>query len=284
MDTVRTLETHIARLTLIALAVFAPIETYASWQMLGGAKGLIHPSYIVTFTAMVLMLVGARHSLRARPRCSPALMCISHAWIVAYGLRAVIWRTRAVGRGLELHFGIVELWATAAAVTVGVAMLCVSLVLTLRASGAGGYPPSLRTLERRLAIFALGVLTLFVPIETWATVQMGGAAALIRANYLQKVAGMLLLVVGARHALRAGPRGAPAVLCAGCAWSAATLWSATVNRLVAIGQGAELWWGSVELAFVVISTVIALGSFAVALYLTIRWSSLAALKAARIAV
>lgn len=280
-----SIETRIAKLTLIALAVFAPIETYASWQMLGGAKGLIHPAYIVTFTGMVLMLVGARHSLRARPRCSPALMCIAHAWIVAYGLRGVIWRTRAVGQGLELHFGIVELWATAAAVTVGVAILCVSLVLTLRASGAGEYPASLRTVERRLAIFALAVLTLFVPIETWATVQMGGAVALIQANFLQKVAGMLLLVVGARHSWRAGPSGAPGVFCAGCAWSASTLWSATVGRLVALAQGAELWWGSVELAFVVISTLIALGSFAVALYLTIRWSSLAALKVpARIAV
>ena len=281
----RTLETRIAKLTLIGLALFAPIETYATWQMLGGARGLVHPAFIVTFAGMVLMFVGARHSLQARPRCSPALMCVSHAWIVAYGLRGVIWRTRAVGRGVELHFGMIELWATAAAVTVGVAIFCVSLVLTLRASGTVEYPPSLRTIERRLAIFALGVLTLFVPIETWATVQMGGVVALIQANFLQKVVGMLLLVVGARHALRAGPMGAPAVLCAGCAWSAATLWSATVSRLVAIGQGAELWWGSVELAFVVISTLIALGSFAVAFYLTARWSSLDALKSpARIAV
>ena len=165
MSDPRALETRVAKLTLIGLAIFAPVETYASWQMLGGAVGLLHPSYLVTCIGMVLMYVGARTSFRGRPRCAPTLMCVAYAWIVSYGLRSAMWRTGAVRQRIELHFGILELWATAAAATAGLAIFCVSLWLALRATGGTDYPESLRTVERRLAIFALGALVIWAPIE-----------------------------------------------------------------------------------------------------------------------
>lgn len=263
------METRVAQATLVALAVFAPVETYATWQMLGGAGGLIHPSYIVTFTGMVLMLTGAVHSLRARPRRSPELLCVSHAWIVGYGLRSAFWRLDAVRSGQPLHFGIGELWATVAAVTFGTAMLAISFVLTLRAPTSDDPATGARrTLETRVAAVSLALLAMFAPIETWATWQLGGAGALIEPRFAHKIAGMVLLIVGVQHSLNARPRRAAGAMCAAHAWWAAAGWSATVGRFRALSQGAQLRWGATELWFVTVTTTIALAAFGVSLYLT----------------
>lgn len=275
MDRLRTLETRLAQLTLVALAIFAPIETYASWQMFGGARGLIHPTYIVTFTGMVLMLVGATHSLRARPRRSPALLCISHAWIVAYGLRSAFWRLNAVGKGLELHFGNSELWATVFAAAVALAAFGVSFVLTLRVPAVRGpSSPRRRTLETRVAFFSLMALVVFAPVETVATWQMGGGAvALIGPNFVHKMAGMVLLIVGVRHSLSARPALAPGPMCAAHAWWASTGWSATAGRFYAVTSGATLHWGTPELWLVALSTLVVLATFSVSFSLTVGVSS-----------
>ena len=270
----RTAETRVAQLTLVGLAIFAPLETYATWQMLGGARGLIHPAYIVTFTGMVLMLVGARHSLAARPRCSPALLCVSHAWIVAYGLRSAFWRLNAVGRGLELHFGMIELWATVFAAAVALAAFGVSFVLTLRAPVARGHASArMRTFETWVACFSLVALAVFAPIETVATWQMGGgAAALVGPNFVHKLTGMVLLIVGVRHSLAARPARAPGAMCAAHAWWASTGWAATVGRFSAIAHGATLHWGTPELWLVGISTLVVLATFSVSFSLTAQAS------------
>ena len=270
----RTAETRLAQLTLVGLAIFAPIETYASWQMLGGLWGLIHPLYIVTFAGMVLMFIGATHSLRARPRSSPALLCIAHAWIAAYGLRSAFWRLNAVGRGLELHFGIVELWATVFAAAVALAAFGVSFVLTLRAPVARGPSPArLRTLESGVAFFSLVSLAVFAPTETVATWQMGGgAAALVGPNFVHKLAGMVLLIIGVRHSLTARPGLAPGALCAAHAWWASTGWSATAGRVYAVSRGARLRWGTPELWLVGLSTLLVLATFSVSFYLTAQQS------------
>lgn len=274
MDALRTLETRLAWLTLVALAVFAPVETFASWQMLGGARGLIHPAYLVTFTGIVLMLVGALHSLRARPQPSPAPLCVSHAWIVGYGLRSAFWRIDAVGKGIDLHFGQVELWATVGGAAVGVAAFAMTLVLTLRAAPARVESISARTLETRLAIFSLLILCLLAPIETAASWQLGGGlAGLVHPYFVHKVAGMVLLVVGARHSLAARPLSAPGVMCAAHAWWAATGWGATVGRYVAVSEGAELHWGSLEFWFVGACFFVALTAFVGSFYLTWRASA-----------
>jgi hypothetical protein len=269
VDRLRTVETRVAQATLVALAIFAPAETYATWQMLGGLRGLIHPAYIVTFTGMVLMLVGAVHSLRARPWRSPELLCVSHAWIVGYGLRSAFWRIDVVRSGEALYFGIGELWATVAAVTVGTAILAISFVLTLRAPTSDDPAAGARrTLETRIAAVSLALLAMFAPIETVATWQLGGAAALIEPRFVHKIAGMVLLIVGVQHSLKARPRRAPGAMCAAHAWWAAAGWGATAGRFHAISQGAQLRWGAAELWFVAVTTAIALAAFGVSLCLT----------------
>lgn len=68
----RRTETRLAIPSLFCLAVFAPIETIASWQMMGGPHALVHPGYLGDVVGFVLLFVGARRSLRARPRRAPA--------------------------------------------------------------------------------------------------------------------------------------------------------------------------------------------------------------------
>ena len=66
----RSLETALARVTLGMLVVYIPGETWASLP-----DGLLNPYYIVDAIAMVLLLFGALHSLRARPRPAPGMLC-----------------------------------------------------------------------------------------------------------------------------------------------------------------------------------------------------------------
>ena len=76
----RTAETRLAKLTLSALAIFVPFETYASYVFAAsGARFLIHPGYLHSVAGMALLFAGAYDSLKAWPRCAPGLMCASHA-------------------------------------------------------------------------------------------------------------------------------------------------------------------------------------------------------------
>src|SRR6187402_1689749 len=64
----RRIETRLARLTLAGLAVYAPLETMASWQMVGGVHVLVHPGFLQSLVAFGLLFWGSMRSLRARPR------------------------------------------------------------------------------------------------------------------------------------------------------------------------------------------------------------------------
>ena len=128
----RVFETALARLTLTVAAVFAVIETVASWQMVGGASALIHPGYLGSLAGIVLLFVGARHSLAARPRRSPAVMCASHAWWAGTGWHAASLRFTAAQRGETLFYGSPELWATGVAAILAVAAFTASLYLTVQ--------------------------------------------------------------------------------------------------------------------------------------------------------
>ena len=142
-DTWRTTETRHAVTTAIGLAVYAVLETVASWQMFGGAKALIHPGYLHSLTGMGLLFAGAFHSLRARPRPAPGLMCASHAWYAATFWRAATLRINIAEGGSQLFYGSPELWVTIGAAGVVIAMFAVSLVLTYHAESAthGGSRP-----------------------------------------------------------------------------------------------------------------------------------------------
>jgi hypothetical protein len=136
MMNLRTIETQLARLTLVALAVFALVETVASWQMFGGSRALVHPGYLGSVAGIVLLYVGARHSLRARPRRAPAVMCASHAWWAGVGWHAASFRFSATQRGDQLFYGSPELWATVGGAAAALLVFAMSLFLTYRSEGS----------------------------------------------------------------------------------------------------------------------------------------------------
>jgi hypothetical protein len=82
---------------------------------------------------MVLLLAGARRSLRARPRPAPALLAAAYAWAAANGWRATFLRVSEVRRGGALEHGGGELWAVAIATGIALGCLALSLYLVVRA-------------------------------------------------------------------------------------------------------------------------------------------------------
>ncbi len=130
------LETKLAHFTLGALVLFAPLETWASWSMAGGAHGLLSPYNIIDVVGMALMLLGSLHSLRARPHPAPGVMCAAHGWMAANGWRATLGRVDALAEGDPLRFGSPELWVVAGATALALACFALSLTLTARAEWA----------------------------------------------------------------------------------------------------------------------------------------------------
>lgn len=120
----RDIETTYASVTLVFVAVFAPLETIVSWE-----HGLLSPYYLVDAIAIGLMLVGALRSLRARPQSAPALATVGWAWAGANFWRAALARAEHLRAGGELQFGSNEMRA---AITVtGLAMGCVAVGIWL---------------------------------------------------------------------------------------------------------------------------------------------------------
>jgi hypothetical protein len=128
----RTIETTFAWFTLAATAIYIPVETWASLPY-----GLLNPFYLVDVIAMVLLVAGAIHSLRARPRSAPGILCAACAWAAANGWRATFGRLTEVWSGASLDFGIGELWAVGIATAVALVCLGVSLLLVVQAERRG---------------------------------------------------------------------------------------------------------------------------------------------------
>jgi hypothetical protein len=124
----------------------------------------------------------------------------------------------------------------------------------------------LRQLETSLACATLWSLLFYVPLETWASLPYG----LLNPFYLVDVIAMALLAVGAAHSLRARPRPAPGLLCAGIAWAAANGWRATFGRIVELRSGGSLDHGAAEMWAVSVATTLALACLGLALYLVAR--------------
>jgi hypothetical protein len=129
----RKAETGLARFTLGGLLIYVPVETWTSWP-----GGLWNPFYLVDLIAMVLLFAGAVHSLRARPRPAPGVLCAAYAWTAANGWRATFGRVFEVLEGGELDYGTGELWAVGGGTALTLACLGLSLFLVVRAADAGG--------------------------------------------------------------------------------------------------------------------------------------------------
>jgi hypothetical protein len=120
----RGVETVLAVWTLVFLAAYIPLETWGSWQ-----AGLLDPHYLIDAIAMILLLWGAVHSLRSRPRPAPEVLAIAAAWASANGWRATLWRYEHIRSGGTLAHGMTEMWAVAIATALGLASFVTILVL-----------------------------------------------------------------------------------------------------------------------------------------------------------
>ena len=141
----------------------------------------------------------------------------------------------------------------------------------------------LRRVETGLAWFTLVALVFFAPGETWVTLAMtdGDIASLVHPLYLIDVIGMVLMLWGALHSLRARPLPAPGLLCAGLAWMASNGWRSTWFRVASRAEGNPLFYGSAEMWVTLGLTALALAAMGLALYLTWRAGSLPAAAPAR---
>jgi hypothetical protein len=129
----RGIETVLAYFTLALLAIYVPVETWVSLP-----AGLLDPYYLVDAIAMVLLLWGAVHSLRSRPRPSPELLCIGAAWVSANGWRATFDRLREVQAGGTLTYGSAEMWTVGVATALAVSVFAALLVLVALNHRPGG--------------------------------------------------------------------------------------------------------------------------------------------------
>ena len=130
-DRARHVETALAYATLALLSLYIPLETWVSLS-----QGLTSPFYIVDAIAMGLLLAGALHSLRARPRPAPGLRCAAIARSAANGWRATFGRLAELRAGGALDYGAAEMWIVASATTVSLGALAVALGLVVRADSA----------------------------------------------------------------------------------------------------------------------------------------------------
>jgi hypothetical protein len=127
-DRDRRLETGLACLTLALLVLYVPLETWVSLPY-----GLTNPFYLVDLIAMVLLLAGAMHSLRARPSPAPGLLCAAIAWTAANGWRATFRRLAELREGGSLDYGVPEMWAVAISTAISLGGLALAIYLVVRA-------------------------------------------------------------------------------------------------------------------------------------------------------
>jgi hypothetical protein len=127
----------------------------------------------------------------------------------------------------------------------------------------------LRKAETGLAWFTLGVLVIYFPVETWASLPHG----LWSPFYIVDLIAMGLLFWGAVRSLRARPERSPAILCAAYAWTVANGWRATFGRMYELAGGGTLDHGPAEMYAVSIATAIALTCLILSVYLVVRSSN-----------
>ncbi len=123
----RSLETGLAWFTLLALAVYAPLETWFS------RGDLSSPGYIVDAIAMVLLLTGALHSLRMRPHTGIAPLAAAWGWTACLGWRSYFTRRISRERGLGIYEG--QEWVemiVGYAMIIGLVAFATSLYLAFR--------------------------------------------------------------------------------------------------------------------------------------------------------
>jgi hypothetical protein len=98
----RRVETGLAWATIVALLIYAPVETIYSWP------GLTDPFYVIDVIGMALMMSGVVRSLRARPGSGAAMLAVGWAWTASNFWRATFDRVEKVRAGHQLLLGSLE--------------------------------------------------------------------------------------------------------------------------------------------------------------------------------
>jgi hypothetical protein len=127
----RKIESILARFTLVLVAIYLPVETYASWRY-----GLLNPFYIGDVIAMALLVCGALHSLRAAPRNGSAILCAAYGWTAANAWRSAALRIYEVRGGARLDHGDAEYWIVIVSTVLILACFALSLWLVLQAKAS----------------------------------------------------------------------------------------------------------------------------------------------------
>jgi hypothetical protein len=124
---------------------------------------------------------------------------------------------------------------------------------------------ALRRSETRLAWIAAALSAVYIPVEIWVSLP-----DLTHPFFVIDAIAMVLLVWGALHSLRARPRRAPSLLCAGIAWSGANAWSAAGRRYY-FPEAYDNGQGLINAATpAIVLTAIVLLFFGWSLYLTMK--------------
>ncbi|MEL7022719.1 MAG: hypothetical protein AAGL69_03165 [Pseudomonadota bacterium] len=127
-EKLRRLETALVAYTVVTLAIYLPLETYASIPY-----GLTNPFYLVDLVAMGLMAWGAWRSWRARPGSSVSVMIAGYAWASANGWRATFDRVDRMQAGGSLDFGDIELVVVGGSTLLAIAVLALLIVIATAA-------------------------------------------------------------------------------------------------------------------------------------------------------
>ena len=128
--TPRSVETFIARSTLVLLCLYVPLETWASWPALS------NPFYLVDVIGFALLLWGAMTSLRARPDVAPGVLCAGYAWSAANGWRALALRMETLQQGGEVDATLV--WLLVVSEVVALTGLALLLLLVVESGAPSG--------------------------------------------------------------------------------------------------------------------------------------------------
>lgn len=130
--TPRSVETVIARFTLVLLLVYVPLETWVSRP-----SGLTNPFYLVDVVGFALLFWGALASLRARPGLAPGVLCAGYAWSGANGWRALALRIETLQQGGEVDVTLVWLLVIGEVVALTGLALLLLLVVESRTPSSG---------------------------------------------------------------------------------------------------------------------------------------------------
>lgn len=133
--TPRSVETFVARFTLVVLLIYVPLEAWASWP------SLTNPFHLVHVVGFALLLWGALASLRARPDVAPGVLCAAYAWSAANGWRALALHLDTLQQDSQVDVGLIWLIGLGEiAALIGLALLLL-LVVESRTPGRAEHRP-----------------------------------------------------------------------------------------------------------------------------------------------